>query len=117
MSAVFAAGLRRAVDIYLMIGGNDKEEEEERKETGGKLKEQRYCSTCQCHHRIAQIGRIFRRSSSEETCQTCPDDRCSLDELPDVHSAVVQLRMSHSEPHKHTGILLHLRKAHEEAAE
>lgn len=37
----------------------------------------RYCSTCQCHHPIAQMGRIFRRSSSEQTCQTCPDERCS----------------------------------------
>lgn len=77
------AGLRRDKPFAEKIGvtprGRGRGREEERKGWEKKLKGVKFCSTCQCHNRIAQIGCIFRRSSSEETCQTCPDDRCSLE--------------------------------------
>lgn len=43
---------------------------------GTEMRRARCSSTCQHHHRIAQMRRIFRRCSSEETCQACPDDCC-----------------------------------------
>ncbi len=96
--ALFVAGLRRLVDICrrACLTIKSKKEERHKKEEEREIERVRHCSTCQCHHRIAQIGVFLDSPPLRRPVRPVQMIAARWNEPPDVHSTVVQLRMSHS---------------------